>query len=149
MEPETRQGYHRALAVAYERMETHDADVLAIHWRGAGDPRRAATYAEASGDAASSAALAFDRAARSYELAIELGDPGGEARRALHVKIGDAFANAGRGVQAAAAYRHASEGAQAALALEMQRRAADQLLRGGRFDEGFEALRSVLALDPG
>ena len=96
------------------------------------------------------AALAFERAARLYERALELLSNTGRIlprpeERALQAKLGDALSNAGRGAQAARAYRTAAVGANAAEGLDLQRRVADQLLRCGHFDEGLTAIQEVLA----
>jgi hypothetical protein len=91
-----------------------------------------------------STALAFDRAARLYQLAIELGVGDREESRRLCVKLGDALANAGRGAEAAAAYLGAVSGAGAAETLELQRRSAEQLLRSGHVDEGLTVLKRLL-----
>src|SRR5262249_3360104 len=66
-------------------------------------------------------------------------------RTRLYEKLGDALANAGRGSRAAEAYGNALEGATAARSLDLRRRAAEQLLRTGRFDDGIAATRAVLA----
>jgi len=63
----------------------------------------------------------------------------------LRIKLGEALANAGRGAQAAAAYRAALESAPAALNVELRRRVAEQLLVSGHVDEGVKAARDVLA----
>jgi hypothetical protein len=136
--------HHRALALAFERVASSDAEALARHWRGAGDAKAAAKHAEIAARAAASA-LAFDRAADWYQVALDLGAPTGAAARELHERLGDALADAGRGAAAAAAYRRASEGASAAGRLDLQRRGADQLLRAGHLDEGLDALSAVLA----
>jgi tetratricopeptide (TPR) repeat protein len=129
--------------VALEAMGNADAESLAVHWRGAGDIARGGRYAEKAGDESASA-LAFDHAAGLFELALE--GPQAEKTRALALreKLGEALANAGRGAQAAAAYRAAADHANAAHALDLRRRAADQLLRGGHFDEGLAAADDVL-----
>jgi hypothetical protein len=135
---------HRKLAAALDALGDADAESLAVHWSGAGEPARAARYAERAADE-SAEALAFDHAAALYELALVVPPKDKEAHRALREKLGDSFAKAGRGAQAATAYRKAAEGATAALALDLRRRAADQLLRGGHFDDGLFASAEVLA----
>jgi tRNA A-37 threonylcarbamoyl transferase component Bud32 len=140
---------HERLAIALESTAHADPDLLAILWLGAGDFDKAGEHMLAAADRAAGA-LAFDRAARLYERALELRAggtrrPTREEERALQAKIGDAFSNAGRGAKAARAYRGAAVGANAAEALDLQRRAADQLLRSGHFDEGLTAVLDVLA----
>jgi serine/threonine protein kinase len=134
---------HQNLALALEGSRYTDAEALALHYQGAGSPERAAHYAaEAAAQAAT--ALAFDRAARLYQLAIDLGvGEAGESQK-LRVKLGDALANAGRGAEAAAAYLDAVSGAGAAETLELQRRSAEQLLRSGHVDEGLTVLKALL-----
>jgi hypothetical protein len=149
LDDETRRKHHYRLAVALESAPNADVDLLAIHWLGAGDVDNAAKNMLAAADRAAGA-LAFERAARLYERALQL-----RARatrratraeeRALETKLGDALSNAGRGAQAARAYRAAAVGANAAEALDLQRRAATQLLRSGHFDEGLAAIKDVLA----
>jgi eukaryotic-like serine/threonine-protein kinase len=136
---------HYRLAIALEGTVAPDPEALALHFQEAGESTRAAIYAAAAADRASRA-LAFDRAAKLYRLAIDLGAaerPGGEHE--LRVRLGDALANAGRGGDAARAYLSASGGASSADALELQRRAADQLLRSGHLDEGIPLMEAVLA----
>jgi eukaryotic-like serine/threonine-protein kinase len=135
---------HARLALALEASHKADPEALAEHWRGAGDAEKAASYAVwAAGEAAE--ALAFDRAARLYELALELRPKDGAEGAALRAKLGDALANAGRGAQAADAYRKAATMAPPGEALDLRRRAADQLLRCGHIDEALSTFRVVLA----
>jgi hypothetical protein len=145
----TRRRHHWRIAVALEASPNADVDQLAVHWLGAGDVDNAAKHMLAAADRATSA-LAFERAAGLYERALQLRlrstrkMPRAE-ERALQVKLGDALSNAGRGALAARAYRAAAVGANATEALDLERRAAHQLLRSGHFDEGLTAIQDVLA----
>jgi hypothetical protein len=141
--PERRAERHLAIARALEATEDADPQVLALHWSGAGDQGRAAHYASLAGDRAAQA-LAFDRAASFYQQALRPASLTAEERRKLKAKLGDALANGGNGKRAAAALAEAAEGAPAAEALDLRRRAADQLLRSGHFDEGLVAIDRVL-----
>ncbi len=140
----TQRSHHERLALALEALPSPDAQALARHWRGAKDPDRAATYAILAGDRAD-AALAFLRATRFYQLALELLREDDPRVRVVHEKLGNTFSNAGRGAAAAVEYEEAARGAPAAHELELRRRAAEQLLRSGHFDDGMIATRAVLA----
>jgi tetratricopeptide (TPR) repeat protein len=143
LDGEMRKVWHQRLALALEASRRADAEALAIHWREEGDFARAAMYAGRAADEASGV-LAFDRAARLYQMALELQPPDAPGRHALEAKLGEALANAGRGAVAARAYLVAAGQAPAAMALDLRRRAAEQLLRSGHIDEGLEALGQVL-----
>ena len=138
-----REATHHRLALALETSTVLDPESLAVHYEAAGAPERAAAYAA---DAAAKAAdaLAFDRAARLYRVALELGTADEVAAQKLRVCLGDALANAGRGAEAARAYLAAADRAQSTENLELQRRAAEQLLQSGHVDEGLSVLRRVL-----
>jgi serine/threonine protein kinase len=141
---ETLKGHHRRLALALEASDHADPESLAQHLKEAGELGRAAEYA-AKAAARASETLAFDRAARLYLLALDLSsEVGSEARRGLQVSLGDALANAGRGAEAANSYLMAAQAASAAEGIELQRRAAEQLVRTGHIDQGIPLLRSVL-----
>jgi serine/threonine protein kinase len=134
---------HQRLAFALETSGMPDPESLAIHYQGAGLKERAALYAI---DAAEKAAetLAFDRAARLYRLALELGTTNAAAGQRIKVLLGAALANAGRGAEAGEAYLAAAQGASSGEMLELQRLAAEQLLRSGHVDQGLSVLRAVL-----
>src|SRR5439155_17851966 len=119
-------------------------EALAVHFRGAGASDKAAHYALAAAEQAA-AALAFERAARLYRLALDLEAGERAGRHRVWVKLGDALANGGRVIEAAQAYLTAAEGADAAERPELQRQAAEQFLMGGYLDEGLTRLRSVLS----
>ncbi|MGO9712934.1 MAG: ATP-binding protein, partial [Polyangiaceae bacterium] len=135
--------HHRRIALAFETTGNNDAEMLAVHWRGAEDVERALRYTVTAADEAAQA-LAFDRAAKLYGQALEVLLVGDE-RRQLEAKLGEALANAGRGALAAKAFQAAAKGAKAAESLELRRLAADQLLRSGHFDAGVAAIEAVLA----
>jgi serine/threonine protein kinase len=139
-----RRALHHKLARAFEQGSSMDAEALATHWLGAGEADRAAGYARLAGDRAAEA-LAFERAAHFYELALSLRAHADADARELHAKLGEALANVGLASRAAIAFQRAAEGAPVATALDLRRRAAEQLLRGGYFDEGLTAIRTVLA----
>lgn len=137
--------HHRRIALAFETTAHNDAEMLATHWRGAGDLDRARSYTITAANDATHA-LAFDRAATLYGQALELRTVGSEpGRRDLYAKLGAALANAGRGALAAKAFQSAAKRAQGAESLELRRMAADQLLRSGHFDAGLSAIAGVLA----
>ncbi|XXY53454.1 AAA family ATPase [Sorangium sp. So ce269] len=145
--PEQLAARHRRVGRALEALGTADAETQARHWLGAGEPARAGRLATLAAEQAAEA-LAFERAARLYELALGLLSRDAELpeaeRRALGVRCADALVNAGKGAEAARLYAAAAEGADSALGLELRRRAAEQYLRSGHIDEGIELVRAVL-----
>ena len=156
LSPEAAREHHLRLAVALEACEPRDPDALALHYAGAGDATKAPAYVEQAADRAARA-LAFDNAARLYRLALDMRPPpppgGGaaadlDALRSLRTRLGDALANSGRGAEAAKVYLAAAEGAKggaaAATALDLRRRAAEQLLLSGRTDDGLAVMDQVL-----
>ena len=136
-----RRSRHAALAASLAASGHADPETLFFHFHEAGDQATAAGYAV---EAASQAwdALAFDRAARLFQRAIDLHAPN---EVSLRVRLGDALVNAGRGEAAARAYQIAAAAGSPAERVELQRRAFEQLLRSGHIDEGLVALREVLA----
>jgi hypothetical protein len=144
LEPRVKRAWHERLAFALEAQGGAELEALAVHFQEAGDAARAADYAARAGDKAA-LALAFDRAARLYGMALELRPYAPDERRELLTRWGDALSNAGRSAEAAVAYLSGSQAAPAPLALELTRRAADNYLRSGYVDEGMACLRKVLA----
>jgi tRNA A-37 threonylcarbamoyl transferase component Bud32 len=146
LDPETRTRHHARLALALEGagVGEHDPRVLVRHLEGAGQPARAAKFAERAARLAAEA-LAFDRAAELLNNALRLGDYNQNERRDLHIQLGDVLVHAGRGAEAAAAYLAAVPGATATIRLECRRLASEQLLMSGHLEGAQEALNDVLA----
>jgi hypothetical protein len=140
LDPHHKRRLHERLALALEASGRADPELLSIHWRGAGDTERAAHYA-ATAAAQAAEALAFERSARLYRLAIELRPIEAAAYQA---RLGAVLATAGRGGDAALAFLEASKGARPEDSSDLVRRAAEQLLLSGRIDEGLEAMRPIL-----
>ena len=109
---------------------------LARHWHGAGDKQRAAEYARRAAEEAIGT-LDFDRAAGLYRMALD-------SRRARSSRSAAPCApgSAPRSATPAAPSRPRASSrsppptATRPTALELRRRAADALLRGGYIDEG-------------
>jgi serine/threonine protein kinase/tetratricopeptide (TPR) repeat protein len=136
---------HGRLAAALAELQPNALDALAFHLQASGQIERA-TEAIAAAALRAAQALAFERAAELYRRALEQLPATDERRRALTTQLGDALADAGRGVEAASAYARAlNEPGQGADALELKRRAAEQLLRSGHIDEGLQAINDVLS----
>jgi serine/threonine protein kinase/tetratricopeptide (TPR) repeat protein len=137
---------HERLALALEATGLGgraDPETLATHWRGAGDKVMAAHYA-AEAAAQAERALAFDRAARLYRLSLQLQPAPGASAVERSTRLGEALANIGRGGDAAIAYLSAAKQASGAASIELQRRAAEQLLVSGHIDEGLAGIRMTL-----
>lgn len=139
-----RRELHRKLALALELAGDGSSETLARHWHLGGEPQRAADRARAAAaDAADKAD--FDRAARLYQLALEVGSFDERAAREIRTALAEALADAGNPPDAAAAFRAAADGAEPQVALQLRNRAAAELLRGGYLDDGMAELREVLA----
>jgi len=90
-------------------------------------------------------ALAFERAAQLYQACLELSVDGSPECLELWQKLALAFAHAGRGRQAAAAYHEAAERSSGLQRLKLERASASHLLRSGAFIEGEALIQKVLA----
>jgi len=131
---------HAALARAAEACGRRDHEFLARHWHGAGEIACAAGFALEAADEAA-AALAFEHAVRLLRWALSLGvEPSREPEVTL--KLADALANAGRGSESAELYLKIAD--REGGAPELERRAAEQLLRVGRLPEARGILARVL-----
>jgi hypothetical protein len=135
---------HGALARAFAGRADEEPMWACVHWEGAGQLSRAARYAE-DGARRAAEALAFARAAELYRFALDHASRDDAEASALEAALGDALANAGRGREAAEAFLSASRRARDPEgAFGLRRRATEQLLRAGYFDEGVAHLDAVL-----
>jgi hypothetical protein len=137
-----RRELHQALALTLETTPLPDSEALSVHFEGMGAPRRAYEYSLAAAEEAERS-LAFERAARLYRRAIELGAGEAAALGRLKERLGTALANAGRGGEAAEAYAEAAD-ANRPERLRLQELAAEQWLRSGYIERGVEAFFAVL-----
>ncbi len=134
--------YHLRLAFALESAAHPDPEALAMHLLEGGERWLAAKQAVTAADRAAEM-LAFDRAAHLYTLALDLEPSLADEQRDLQLKLADAIAHAGRGAEAAEIYLAAAEREDATTALELKRRAAEQLIRSGHIDDGLAILRQL------
>ncbi len=139
----TRRELHLSVARAMQATDIGDAEGLGAHFELGGRPALAGPYYVAAAEAAAQQ-LAFDRTGALYVHAVELLQPEPAERSDLFARAADAYANAGKGREAAWAYEHAAEGAATALALRYRGRACEELLRSGHVSEGQAAMREVL-----
>jgi hypothetical protein len=133
---------HRLMARTLVACGADDPEALYGHYRGAGDPERAATQA-ALAAAKADEALAFDRAATFYRAALSLA-PDAAQRWTWTEGLAGALANGGRPREAADVFLDAASAAPAPRRVELQRRAAEQMLLGGSIDRGLEVIALVL-----
>ncbi|HWB76787.1 MAG TPA: protein kinase [Nannocystaceae bacterium] len=133
---------HLAIARALSDAQVDDEPALAHHFRAAGEIALAHDHTLAAAEQAARA-LAFDRAAELYRIALSLDVLGPGEHAEVEAKMADALANGGHLREAATAYRRAAA-ANGPMAIEWRRRAAEHLLSSGHTDEGRAALDEVL-----
>ncbi|HEX2568213.1 MAG TPA: AAA family ATPase, partial [Polyangia bacterium] len=143
LSPDLLRDRHRRLAHTLEASPRPALDALAAHFRGAGEPERAFSYAVAAADQAAHA-LAFERAAHLYEMALGLRTLERPGERELQIKCADALRHANRGAEAAQMYLAAARGLTGREAFALEQRAAEQFLLSGHLDAGREVLDAVL-----
>ena len=145
--PAERAELHRRVARTLESQEAADPEAIYLQWREAGEPGEAARHVVRAAERAAEA-LAFDRAAELYADALALAavhPAAGPSRLELEIALGSALSNAGRGAEAAHVLLSAARASSGPQAIDLERRAAEQLLRSGLIDEGLSTLRGVLA----
>ena len=142
--PDDVRAIHERMAATLVARRSDDCEALFEHYRGAGEPDRAAVQAGLAAEKAG-AALAFDRAASFYLHALDLA-PSSLSAQTWREGLATTLANAGRPAAAAAAYLQAAAAtADHSRQVEWQRRAAEQFLIGGHIDDGIDLMRRALA----
>jgi serine/threonine protein kinase len=142
--PSIRTAHHGRLAEVLESGGQAEPEVLAGHFHGAGNQRKAACYYARAAEQAGEA-LAFERAAKLYRLALDLKPETSTDEGRLRTGLADALANAGRGREAAREYLAATRHVPHADVLDLQHQAAFQFMASGHLDEGLQTFRVVLA----
>jgi eukaryotic-like serine/threonine-protein kinase len=130
---------HGRIAQALEATGSSDHAALAMHWEQASQPQHAARHALRAAEQAE-AAFAFHRAARLYTWVLAL-DP---QRTAIRVRMAESLAQAGLGVNAAEAFLACARDASGAEALDLRRRAMQQLLLMGHNDRALALLDELM-----
>jgi hypothetical protein len=140
-EPELRQ-WHQRLATAWETSPLARPETLVAHFEGAKDDAKTHRYAQVAAQNAEEA-LAFDRAIAFYRLLIGL-ETETTMRLVWFAKLGEALANAGRGHEAALAFLDALDEPMTDRSIQLERRAATELIRAGYLDEATDVLDRLL-----
>ena len=133
---------HRSIADAMEAEGKLDAEQLAVHFRCAGDVKKAAHYAEIAGHVAFEA-TGFRKAAEFFADSIELSGTDVRRVRRLRERLAISFRNAGMG-KAAADELLALADDEDSKSFERRCEAAELLLRSGHVDEGYRVVERVL-----
>lgn len=135
---------HASIARALSQAKDHDAEALAIHYLAAAENELAYRYAREAADRAARA-LAFDRAARMFEMALDLDSGRGADTSKLVIELAEALASAGRGKEAAERFLQAASASTGAAALDLTRRAAEQFLLTGHLSRGRAVFEQILS----
>jgi eukaryotic-like serine/threonine-protein kinase len=136
------QRWHQRLAAAWEGSPLARPETLVTHFQGAGDNTKTRTYAQIAAQNAEEA-LAFDRAAEFYRLLVHL-EEDRAVRLDWHAKLGEALANTGRGHDAALHFLDALDEPMTDRSIQLERRAATELIRAGYLDQATEVLDRLL-----
>ena len=141
--PRRARACHRGLASALELGGDTDPEVLARHHTFGENPERALEWTLLAA-AQATKALAFGRALRLLQQAVDASPVDAVQRVRLLISLAEAYGNAGRCVESAAVYQEAAEAAEPQARIPLRRRAASQLLFAGKINEGRELIRDDL-----
>ncbi len=133
-------GVYQRVAAVLEDSTYAGSPLFGIDFMSSIDPERALRYAIGAAEQAE-AAFAFERAARLYELAIDLA-PNNE-RRDLRKRYAHVLQWGGFAANAADVFQDLARTAEPDEAVDLSRIAADCLLRAGHIEEGLHQLEEV------
>ncbi len=133
---------HEDLVRALEAEDNPVSADLIHHLKESGYTERAVEVASKAA-AQSIEAFAFFNAASLYGMAVGISQDGDEDF-SLRAQWAEALANAGRGGEASEAYLKAAKKAPSDRATDLYRRAAEQMLRFGKVDQGLEVLQTTM-----
>ena len=138
---ERRRHHHEQLALTLADDADVPPEMLAIHWKGAGEPQRASAPLLRAAEQADTA-WAFHRAARLYREALALLPDGGDSVQ--RARLGWALANAGHVCEAGEVFLTIAALTEGVEASGWHACAVEQFLRGGRSDRGLALLKEML-----
>ncbi len=139
---------NRRLLEAHEATLSTDDEAMVFHARAIGEVQRAVSYSLLAAQRAEGT-YAFQAAADLYQYAVENSAPG-DPIAGLHAALAEALANAGRSALSAAAFTAAlsaserEEPGNLMLHAEHRRRAGEQFLKAGYFQNGLEMIEGFL-----
>jgi len=134
---------HLDLATVLEADPAGRPDAVAAHYEAGGDVLRAGRSWIAAADHACKA-LAFGHAATLYERGLSQAALEPEERHGIEVRRAEALAHAGKGPAAAGSYLAIAATCGPDDALELRRRAAEQLFLCGHVEQGLGVIAQVL-----
>ena len=143
LSPSSRKALHARILAVIGWAGRGTAEELVFHSLGAGRTDDAARHAQVAG-AEALQVMAFAKAARFFEQALELGHWDAEPQRELQEDLARALGFAGRSRDAAARYLEAAEEAPADHRRRLRLCAAEQFLWGGYVDRAKEVLGEAL-----
>jgi tetratricopeptide (TPR) repeat protein len=146
---EVRAEHHRSIAGALLTSASPNPVAAVDHFEAAGDAESVRRYVVVAAHHASHV-LAFERAAKLYQRAIDLGATEMEPFE-LHRRLGLALSNAGRGREAGQAFLEAAKDLRNQTdpdreqILQLEEKAAEQFIQTGHYKQGMNAFQAVLA----
>jgi len=129
VEPARRRQIHRRLAASLEQSSPESFHALADHWRMAGVPERASTYALRAAEHAEQVQL-LDRAIRYYAMALGF-PPAGVEEWQIRIRLAEALDRRGRFTEAGRAFRAAASRSPIEVRSSLMLRGARAMLKSG------------------